>query len=144
MVAETCDSAGAQRVGSGTGSPMELHCSAFGKVFLAFGARACLETMLGNAPLRARTRHTLTTADALAAECGRIVRQGYAVDNEESEEGVRSLATPVWTSGNVLAAAIGVSASAATFTGQRVSDVAMLVLQAAKKLAGTLAQRTGE
>lgn len=144
VVVEACDSAGAPRVGSGTGTPMELHCSAFGKAFLAFGPRACLERVLGDAPLQARTRQTLTTAEALGAECGRIVRQGYALDNEEHEAGVRCLAAPVWASGNVLAAAIGVSASAATFAGQRVSDVAVLVLQAAKELTGTLAQPTSE
>jgi IclR family acetate operon transcriptional repressor len=139
VVVESCDTSHAPRVGSGTRAPMDLHCSAFGKVFLAFGPRACLERVLGCAPLPARTRRTLTTAEALGTECGRIVRQGYATDNEESEEGVRNLAAPVWASAGVLAAAIGVSASAATFTEQRVSDVAVLVVQAAKKLAGTLA-----
>ena len=64
------------------------------------------------------------------------------MDDEEHEEGMRSLAAPVWAGGGVLAAAIGVSASAATFVPQRVSDVAILVLQAAKKLAATLAERT--
>jgi len=143
VVVETCDSAGAPRVGSGTGVPAELHCSAFGKVFLAFGPRDSLERVLGGAPLRARTRRTLTTAEALGAECSRIARQGYALDDEEYEEGVRSLATPVWSAGTVLAAAIGVSASAATFTERRVSDVAAVLVQAAKKLAGTLGQPAG-
>jgi IclR family acetate operon transcriptional repressor len=139
VVVESCDSSRTPGVRSGTSAPMDLHCSAFGKAFLAFGPRACLERVLGCAPLSARTRRTLTTAEALGTECGRIVRQGYATDDEESEEGVRSLAAPVWASGGVLAAAIGVSASAAAMTGQRVSDMAVLVVQAAKKLAGTLA-----
>ncbi len=137
LVVETCDSAGVPRVGNGTGVAMDLHCSAFGKVFLAFGPRASLNRILGSAPLQARTPRTLATAEGLAAECSWIVRQGYAVDNEEYEEGVRCLAAPVWANGSVLAAAIGVSAPAATFTEQRVSDVAVLVLQAAKKLSGT-------
>jgi DNA-binding IclR family transcriptional regulator len=141
-VVETCDSPYASRVSSGLGASMDLHCAAFGKVFLAFGPRAYLGTVLAGAPLQARTPRTITTAEALAAECSRIVRQGYALDNEEYEEGARCLAAPVWGSGGVLAAAIGVWASAATFTEQRVSDVAPLVLQAAKKLIATLAQRT--
>ena len=141
-VVETCDSPYAPRVGSGTGALMDLHCAAFGKVFLALGPRACLGTVLAGAPLQARTPRTLTTAEALAAECSRIVRQGYALDNEEYEEGVRGLAAPVWGSGSVLAAAIGVLASAATLTEQRASDVAPLVVQAAKKLTATLAQQT--
>jgi DNA-binding IclR family transcriptional regulator len=142
VVVETCDSAHAPRVGSGTRAPMDMYCSAFGKVLLAFGPRAGLDRVLAGAPLPARTQRTLTTAEALATECGRIVRQGYAVDDEEYEEGVRSLAAPVWASGGVLAAAIGVSASAATFAQQRASDIAVLVVQAAKKLAAGLPERT--
>ncbi|MGB8296906.1 MAG: IclR family transcriptional regulator [Polyangia bacterium] len=141
VVVETCDSGHAPRVGSGTRAPMDLHCSACGKVFLAFGPRASLDGVLGSAPLPARTQRTLTTADALSTECRRIVGQGYAVDDQEYEEGVRSLAAPVWASGGMLAAAIGVSASAATFAQQRASDIAVVVLQAAKKLASTLAER---
>ena len=38
-VVETCDSPYAARVGSGLGASMDLHCAAFGKVFLAFGPR---------------------------------------------------------------------------------------------------------
>lgn len=142
VVVETCDSAGASPVAGGMGAPMDLHCSAFGKAFLAFGPQASLERVQGRAPLRARTRRTLTTAEELAAECGRIVRQGYALDDEEYDEGMRCLAAPVWGSGGVLAAAIGVSASAATFAERRVSDVAAVLLQAARKLSGTLGQQT--
>jgi IclR family acetate operon transcriptional repressor len=142
VVAETSGSPGGSRVSGGSGAPMDLHCSAFGKVFLAFGPRAHLGMALGSAPLPARTRRTITTAEALGAECARIVRQGYAMDNEECEEGVRCLAAPVWGSGGVLAAAMGVSASAATLTEQRASDIAALVLQAAKKITTALAQRT--
>jgi hypothetical protein len=39
---------------------------------------------------------------------------------------------------------VGVSASAATLTGPRVSDVAVLVLQAANKLVGTVVQQTSK
>jgi len=114
---------------------MDLHCSAFGKVFLAFGPRACLERVLGARPAGANPADPDHGRGA-CNECGRIVKQGYAMDDEEYEEGMRSLAAPVWASGGVLAAVIGVSASAATFAEQRVSDIAVLVLQAAKKLAG--------
>ena len=142
VVVEACGSHHAPPAGDGSDAPMDLHCSAFGKVFLAFGPRARLERV--SAPLQARTPRPLTTVEALAAECGRIVRQGYALDDEEYEEGVRCLAAPVWGSGGVLAAAVGVSASAATLTGPRVSDVAVLVLQAANKLVGTVVQQTSK
>jgi DNA-binding IclR family transcriptional regulator len=135
-VVETCGG----RAGSGWAAPMDLHCSAFGKVFLAFGPRVRLDRMPSS--LQTRTQKTLTTSDALATECSRIVRQGYALDNEEAEVGVRGLAAPVWGRDGAVAAALGVSAPAATFTAERASDVATLVVQAAKKLTDTLAQRT--
>jgi len=50
VMMETCDSPHAPCAGSGMRAPMDLHCSAFGKVFLAFGPRACLERVLGARP----------------------------------------------------------------------------------------------
>jgi len=76
-LAETC---GARPSGR-SGAPMDMHCSAFGKVFLALGPRARLDKMPEH--LQARTPRTITSAEALTAECSRIVRQGYALDNEE-------------------------------------------------------------
>jgi IclR family acetate operon transcriptional repressor len=144
VVVEACASPHSPPIGSRTDTPMDLHCSAFGKVFLAFGPHSVQEVLFTRAPLPARTRRTLTTADALRAEFGRIVRQGYALDNEEYEEGVRCLAVPVRGGGGVLVAAMGVLAAAASFDDQRASDVAVQMLQAAKKLTATLAQRTSE
>ena len=139
-VVASCGSPYTSRAGCRQDAPMDLHCSAFGKVFLAFGPQASLDAMPASLP--ARTPRTLTTSEALSTECSRIVRQGYAIDNEECEAGVRGLAAPVWDGRGVLAAAIGLSASASAFTEQRASDVAALVVQAAKKLSETLAQRT--
>jgi DNA-binding IclR family transcriptional regulator len=81
--------------GAWTRRPVDLHGSALGKVLLAFGPASELEAQL-SAPLAALTKRTLVSAEAVKAECGRIARQGYAVDNEENEDGVRCLAAPVW------------------------------------------------
>jgi DNA-binding IclR family transcriptional regulator len=137
VVVEACDSPNSSRARDWTRTPVDLHCSAVGKVFLAFGPQPCLETTL-SAPLLARTRRTITAAEALRAECARVVRQGYALDSEEYEEGVRCLAAPVWGSGGVLVGAIGVSASTSALAEPRISEIAAQVLLAAKKLAGSL------
>ncbi len=141
-VVETCDSPYAARVGSGLRrvDGLALHCLREG--VSGFWTAGLSGDGAGRWATAGTNPRTMTNAEALATECSRIVRQGYALDNEEYEEGVRCLAAPVWGSGGVLAAAIGVWASAATFTEQRASDVAPLVLQAAKKLTATLAQQT--
>jgi DNA-binding IclR family transcriptional regulator len=138
VVVEACSGPSSSRAGNWMRTPVDLHCSSVGKVFLAFGPEACLETTLSGS-LQARTRRTNTAAETLRAECARVVRQGYALDNEEQEEVVRSLSAPVWGSGGVLVGAIGVSVSSSALAEPRISDVAAQVLQAAKKLTGSLA-----
>jgi DNA-binding IclR family transcriptional regulator len=138
VVVESSESQNPSRSSSWLRAPLDLHCSAIGKVFLATGSQPCLEKVLAGSPLQPRTRRTITNAEALRAECARIVKQGYAVDNEEYEDGMRCLAAPVWGRGGVLIGAIGISASAATLVEPRISDVASQVAQAANRLSGIL------
>lgn len=136
VLVETCESPNTS-AGAWTRRPVELHGSAVGKVLLAFGPASELETLLA-APLAALTRRTLTSAEALKAECVRIARQGYAVDNEENEEGTRCLAAPVWRAGGVLVGAIGVSGSVTALAEPRLNDIAAQVVQAARRLSNSL------
>ena len=125
------------------GTLVHIHCSATGKVLLAFAIGcAKLRDFLENAELEARTPNTIISLDELEAECQRIVRQGYAIDNEEYYIGVRCLAAPVWDASGILAAAIGVTASAATFTKRRIPEVAEQVQIAAETLSRSLGFRT--
>jgi len=136
IVVETCEGPNTC-AGAWTRKPVELHGSAVGKVLLAFGPDSQLDTLL-TAPLTALTRRTLVSAEALKAECARVARQGYAVDNEENEEGTRSVAAPVWRAGGVLVGAIGVSGAVTALAEPRLNDIAAQVAQAAKRLSNTL------
>ncbi len=136
VVVETCDGPNTS-AGAWTRGMVELHASAVGKVFLAFGPASELEA-LQTQPLAALTRRTLTSIDALKTECGRVTRQGYAVDNEECEEGTRCLAAPVWGAGGVLLGALGVSGTVAALSEPRLNDIANQVVQAAKRLSTSL------
>lgn len=135
VVVETCEGPNTC-AGAWTRKPIELHASAVGKVLLAFGSASELETLLAG-PLTALTRRTLTSADALKTECGRVARQGYAVDNEENEESTRCVAAPVWRAG-VLVGAIGVSGAVTSLAEPRLNDIAVQVVQAAKRLSNSL------
>jgi DNA-binding IclR family transcriptional regulator len=137
VMVETCEGP-KTCAGAWTRKPLDLHGSAVGKVLLAFGAASELETLLAG-PLPALTRRTLVSAEALKAECARIARQGYAVDNEENQEGTRCLAAPVWGAGGVLVGAVGVSGTVTTLAEPRLNDVAAQVVQAAKRLSSSLA-----
>jgi DNA-binding IclR family transcriptional regulator len=137
LVLDVCEGPRLVRIAQGPGTIVALHCTATGKVLLAFVLRSRLEQMVAQG-LPARTPNTLTTLVELEAEVDRILRLGYAVDDEECYEGVRCLAAPVWDASGGARAAIGVIASASTFTRRQNQDVATHVLRAAGELSSAL------
>jgi IclR family KDG regulon transcriptional repressor len=72
-----------------------LHCTAAGKVLLAFQPPDSLERILAQIRLEALTAKTITDPSRLRQTLRRVRRQGYAVDDEESEIGGRCVAAPV-------------------------------------------------
>lgn len=77
------------------GLRVPLHCSASGKLFLAYMPAARRRELLAQLPLTRQTAHTLTTPEALERELAAIRRQGYSVDAEEFIEGLVCVAVPV-------------------------------------------------
>ncbi|WP_323039273.1 IclR family transcriptional regulator domain-containing protein [Gemmobacter sp.] len=98
------------------GSRLPAHCTSMGRVLLAARPEAEARAMLGAGPLAARTPHTLTEPEAVMAELARIRAQGHAINDQEVEMGLRSLAVPLMDGhGRVVAAAnVGVGAGRAT------------------------------
>jgi IclR family acetate operon transcriptional repressor len=92
------------------GRAIPAHTSGAGKALLAWREPADLEALLGDAPLPASTPRTLTTLEALREDFARIRRRGYALDDQEHEEGVSCVAAPVFDGTATAFAAISVSA----------------------------------
>jgi IclR family acetate operon transcriptional repressor len=87
------------------GNRVPLHSCATGKVLLAYQSEQTIDSIIRQTGLPRFTPHTITDEQELKEELPRIREQGYAVDSEEMEEGVRCLAVPVFgPDGRVLAA----------------------------------------
>jgi DNA-binding IclR family transcriptional regulator len=109
------------RMISQIGSSSPVHCTAVGKAILATMSVEDATEMVARLQLGRFTKKTLTTRGALMREIGRTKRRGYAVDDEEREEGVRCVAVAIRdTNGNPIAA---VSISGPTFrvTGRKLT-----------------------
>ena len=76
------------------GQRFPLHASASGKILLAAYDDERLERFLVE-PLARFTPVTITTAEALRAELGRVREQRYAVCRDEEEEGLSGLSVAV-------------------------------------------------
>jgi IclR family transcriptional regulator, KDG regulon repressor len=100
----THESKQALRMGSKVGTRVPVHCTAVGKTLLAFQPEEEIERILARG-LPASAPNTLVDAKALRRELALVRARTYAVDDEESEVGLRSIAAPIRShSGNVVAA----------------------------------------
>ncbi|GLW08883.1 IclR family transcriptional regulator [Microtetraspora sp. NBRC 13810] len=109
------ESAKSVRLVSHIGSRVPMHCTSMGKVILALLDTATTEAILAAAVQERRTPHTLTGQDLLA-ELDRVRRQGFAIDDEENEEGVRCVGVPILNTEGSPVAAFSVSAPATRFS----------------------------
>jgi DNA-binding IclR family transcriptional regulator len=98
------------------GSHVPLHCTASGKLFLAWMPRRERDALIDRLTLTPMTAHTLTDPDALRAECDAVARLGYACDREEFIAGLIAVAVPVFDTAGELRAAIAVHAPTARMT----------------------------
>jgi IclR family transcriptional regulator, acetate operon repressor len=115
------------------GLAVPLHCSALGKVLVAFGAAA-----LPAGPLEARTDRTITARLALDAEIAAVTERGYAVTDEELEPGLVAVAAPVFGGGPAAIAAISVSAPASRMGAAQIPAAAAQCVAAARALSAAL------
>jgi IclR family transcriptional regulator, acetate operon repressor len=115
------------------GLDVPLHCSASGKVLLAFGA-----AVMPAEPFERRTELTIATKSELEAELVSVRELGFAVTNEELEPGLVAVAAPVLAGGLTAIAAISVSAPASRLTGLAIPATAASCVGVARALSSTL------
>lgn len=95
------------RVRDWTGERTPLHVTSAGKIFLAYSAANLVKTYLQR-PLLRYTAQSITAPDVLQAQLPQIRTQGYAVSDEEFDEGVIGFAAPIQAPGHKVVAAINV------------------------------------
>lgn len=109
------------RVDHPVGALAPLHCTALGKVFLAFGQRPLPPA------LPRHTTGTLTEPAAVEANLERARRDGFATDDEEYGPGVRCVAAPIRRRDGAVVAAVGLSAPSARVDAEALGKLGRLV-----------------
>jgi IclR family transcriptional regulator, pca regulon regulatory protein len=91
------------------GGRMPAHATSMGKVLLAGLADDELDEYLGTATLTRHLERTITDPDVLRDELMRVREQGYAIVDQELEEGLIAIAVPVRDRAGRVVAAINLS-----------------------------------
>jgi IclR family pca regulon transcriptional regulator len=94
------------------GTRFPAYVTSVGRVILAQLPDEDVEARLARAELKALTTRTITTPEALRTELRRVRRQGYAVVDQELEEGLRSVAAPVRDRDGEVVAAVNIAVHA--------------------------------
>jgi DNA-binding IclR family transcriptional regulator len=98
------------RVEQVIGSRAPLHVTAVGKLMLGELGDAFLKAYAARTGLPAYTVHTLNSIEALRDEVHAASANGYALDNEEAEEGVGCIGVLIHDNSGAVVAGLSVSA----------------------------------
>ncbi len=105
------------------GTNVPLHCSALGKVLLAFGAAT---TPKGR--LIRRTSSTITSKIQLEEELTRVKSDGFASIYDELEDGLVAIAVPVREIDGTVIGAISLSGPSTRITKERIEKFGALLI----------------
>ncbi len=126
------------RMACTVGSRAPAYCTAVGKAMLAELTDAEVNSIIRHWGLKPITKNTISTAAELKAELRAVRTRGFAVDDEEKEEGLRCVGAAVRGHSGRLIAAISVSGPAFRVTKERVQEIGQTVMRVANDLSEEL------
>ena len=133
---ESIESPRAVRVSSRAGRSMPANCTSTGKAMLAELPEEQLLELYPEEQLVELTSHSIGTRAALLAELEEVRRRGYAFSDEESEEGVCSVAVAI--RGLPMAAALNISVPVNRMTSKRRKELARLAIAGSAEVTAAL------
>jgi DNA-binding IclR family transcriptional regulator len=120
------------------GTLAPLHCTALGKILLAFQPDGVREDIMQSMSYEPYTRRTMGSAEALRDHLGRVRTQGVAFDDEEYSVGVRCMASAIFRFDSSVCGAIGVSGPSPRISDGRISEWEPMLLETSKELSKRL------
>lgn len=111
-VERTAENRSMMRVVQMVGARAPLHITAAGKLFLCRDEPEAVRAYAARTGLRTYTHNSLTGIGALTRELAQVRQQGFALDQEEAEVGVRCIAAAITDDSGAMIAALSVSAPA--------------------------------
>jgi len=126
-------------VATRVGGRNPAYASSMGKILLADLSESELKAILGRGKLKKLTPNTIDEIPKLIEELARIREQGFAVDNEETFQGIRCVGAPIRDAGGKVVAAVSVTVPAQRMDDKRVRELWRLVTNTARMISERVA-----
>ncbi len=131
------ESSHAIRMRSDIGVRKPMVCTAEGQVLLAYMPETDRSSILDN-PIKQRTAHTITDTGALIAKLATIRTNGYSLEDQESEIGMRSIAAPIYNSERDVVASVALAGPVIRMKDGLIPSLADQVIQTAMEISHRL------
>ncbi len=135
---EKLDSPQQVKIHSRIGASVPLHCTAVGKVLLAYLPQGELQTLLPRMELRRFAQNTIGTPQELQQQLDRVRKVGHAYDLEEHEPRIRCIAAPIWDQTGAVQASLSITAPAERMPIPRLRNLAPVIQEAGLQISRDL------
>jgi DNA-binding IclR family transcriptional regulator len=121
------------------GDRLPVYCASMGKVILAFLPQSRMKKIIAATKFEPRTDRTIVSESALIKELEQIRFQGFAINDEELEKGLRAVAAPIINYTGEAFAAINIAWTTARRPDRAVfSEFAQKVVAAAEQISALM------
>jgi len=116
------------------GDRVDIHSVAGGKAILAYQDEKYVQEVIDLHGLTPRTEHTITDEETFRKELEQVREQGFAVNQQESVLGLRSISVPIRRDDEVIAA-ISIAGPAHRLTDSRINEeISSILLEASNEI----------
>lgn len=123
---------------SEVGKRLPAHCTGLGKVMLAFLPENEVRRIVKEKGLKRFTKNTITNRKDLFEELKKIRERGYAIDNEEIEDGLRCIAAPIFNGEGKVIAAVSISGPSSRINETTYDEYSKYVIKTARLISEEL------
>jgi DNA-binding IclR family transcriptional regulator len=129
---------GSQTVATWMGKRMDVHCTSLGKCLIAHLPDSEIQRLTDQRGLFRHNENTICSIARLKQELERTRREGYAIDDEEEEIGVRCIGVPLFDPNGAVIAALSVSGTIEQVSRENCAAIAGVLKAAAQDIATRL------
>lgn len=126
------------RMYSRIGKRMPVYCTAVGKAMMSYMSQEEIKSIWQNSHIEKLTQYTITDFDEFNKNLEIIKNQGYAMDEQENEIGIRCIASVVRDYRGKVCAAISISGSIISFKEEDIDKFSKLIIEYASKISKEL------
>lgn len=116
------------------GARLPLNATAQGKIFLAFLPQEESKELIDRLTFQAFTPNTITNSSKLISELEEIRSNGFAINNEELDPGVRAISAPIFSHEGRIKFTISIAGFARSMTDEKLSMLKKPIMKAAHEM----------